>query len=96
MKKFMEAIEEQQEQERIQQRLHEKHDVLDENVIIVEKSNMLKFSVKSIAAILRLVATCIILFLATVGLLCIIYPETRQPLIKICEQLLEQLRMLLG
>ena len=96
MKKFMEALEELQEQEKKQERLHEKHDITDANVIIVEKNNMIKFSVRSIATIVRLLATCVILVLAAVGMLCIIYPETRQPLAGICEQLIGQLRTLLG
>lgn len=91
MKKFMEALEEKQEFEKKQKKLHEKHSIKDENVVVVEKSNMIKFSLKGIATIIRLTATCIITVLAIIGLTCIIYPETRRPLKIILGQTFNQI-----
>jgi hypothetical protein len=91
LKKFVEAYEEEIEQQKEQQRLHSKHDIEDENVIVVEKSNMIKFSVKSICAIIHVGATIVLLTLAAVGLLCIIYPETRGPLQDVVIQIVNQL-----
>mgnify|MGYP002627545407 CR=1 FL=1 len=96
MKKFMEALEEQQEQDKKQQKLHEKHNIADGNVVVVEKSNMIKFSLRGLSAIIRLVATCIIIILAIIGLTCIVYPETRRPLINIFGQTFNQLNNLTG
>ena len=96
MKKFMEALEEQQEQDKKQQKLHEKHNIADGNVVVVEKSNMIKFSLRGLSAIIRLVATCIIIILAIIGLMCIVYPETRRPLINIFGQTFNQLNNLTG
>lgn len=91
MKKFMEAYEEETAKQQEQKRLHTKHDIEDENVIVVEKSNMVKFSIKSLGVIIRSGATIILLCLAAIGLLCIIYPETRQPLQDVVVQIFSQL-----
>ena len=90
-KQFLAAIEEEVAEQQKQEELHTKHNFQDKEVIVVEKSNMIKFSVRSIAALVRLCATILLLFLATVGLLCLIYPETRGPLLIIVEQLYKQL-----
>lgn len=91
MKRFMEAIEEEEIRQQEQERLHAKHNIEDENIVIVEKSNMIKFSVKSIASLIRAGATIILLCLAAIGLLCIIYPETRQAFQEVMQQLINQL-----
>lgn len=95
MKRFMEAIEEEEVKHQEQERLHIKHNIEDEHIVVVEKSNMLKFFIKCTGAVLRTMATILLLCLAAVGLLCIIYPETRQALQKIIEQLMNQLIQLL-
>lgn len=79
-KQFLAAIEEEAVKKQKQEELHAKHNIQDKEVIVVEKSNMIKFSVRSIVALVRLCATILLLFLAAVGLLCLIYPETREPL----------------
>lgn len=96
MKKFMEALEEQQEFEKKQKKLHDKHEITDENIVVVEKNNMIKFSVRSIASAIRLIAVFIMLFLAVTGLICIIYPETRKPLQGIYRDALSQISILTG
>ena len=95
MKQFMEALEEQEKQERKQQKLRDKHAIEDENVIVVEKNNMIKFSIRSIATLTRLIATGILLCLATIGLMSLVYPETRNQLIVIAKQIMNQLKILI-
>lgn len=78
--------------EREKQRvLHEKHNVSDE-VMIVEKSNTFKFIVNVLTRGLKLCATIIIICLASVGLIGLIYPETREAYIAIYEQIASQLK----
>lgn len=91
MKKFLEAYEEEAAKQQEQKRLHTKHDIKDENVIVVEKSNMIKFSIRSIGVVIRAGATMALLCLAAIGLLCLIYPETRQPLQDVIVQIFNQL-----
>lgn len=90
-KQFLEAIEEEAAEQQRQDDLHVKHNIQDKNVIVVEKSNMIKFSVRSIVALVRLSATILLLVLATVGLLCLIYPETRHAFLEIMKQIINQL-----
>lgn len=91
MKKFLEAYEETARQQEQQRRLHTKHNIEDENVVVVEKSNMVKFSIKSMGVVIRTGATMVLLCLAAIGLLCLIYPETRQPLQAVIVQIFNQL-----
>lgn len=90
-KQFLAAIEEEVAEQQKQEELHTKHNIQDKEVIVVEKSNMIKFSVRSIVALVRLCATILLLFLAAVGLLCLIFPETREVFFKIIKIIYEQL-----
>ncbi len=91
MKKFLEAYEETARQQEQQRRLHTKHNIEDENVVVVEKSNMVKFSIKSMGVVIRTGATMVLLCLAAIGLLCLVYPETSQPLQAVIVQIFNQL-----
>ena len=70
--------------------LHEKHNVSDE-ILIVEKSNTFKFLVRELTGGLKLCATISIICLASVGLIGLIYPETRDAYVAIYEQIISQL-----
>lgn len=84
-----------QEKEREEQeRLREKYKV-DENVRIVEKSSNFKFAVKVMAKLWYIVVNVVLYILALIGALAIIYPETRQGVWKILEDILTQLEMFL-
>jgi len=76
-------IAKEREEEFLQQELREKHEIKDENVIVVEKPSLLKFLIKLGVRIIKTIATIIILCLATIGLLGIIYDGPRQELITI-------------
>lgn len=91
MKKFLEAYEEEEAKQQEQKKLHIKHDIKDESIVIVEKSNLFQFSVRSIGNIIRMGTTVLLLCLAAIGLLCIIYPETRHPLEDVAAQIFNQL-----
>lgn len=84
-------IKEQQEFEKQQNELKRKHGIEGENVIVVEKSNMTKFLVRTIGNVIRIFATIIILILASVGLTTLLYPQIRNELLIILRQIIEQL-----
>lgn len=73
-----------------QEKLKEKHGIADEDVVIVEKDNMIKFFVRVIGKVLRMVATISILILAVIGLFTLFYPEIREPFIGILSVILKQ------
>lgn len=61
-------IKEQQEFEKQQKELKRKHRIDEKNVIVVEKSNMTKFLIRTIGNVVRISATILILILASIGL----------------------------
>ncbi len=78
-----------------QRKLKEKYNIPDENVIIKEKSHILKFLIKTGIALVKAVASMVVIGLCTIGILTLVYPETREPFFGIISQLLEQLHILL-
>lgn len=60
--------------------LKEKYHVKDENVVVVEKSNMLKFFIRHGIGLFHLLFQITLVIFALVGLIAIVYPETRNAL----------------
>ena len=54
-----------------------RHNISNENVLVVEKNNFVKFLINSFGRIIRLIATACLLVLAIIGLTALIYPTTR-------------------
>lgn len=81
------------EQSQIQ--LKEKHGISKDNVIVVEKSNIFKFTVKSLAVLIRLIAAIVIVILAVTGLAALIYPSPRHELFRIFLESFKQLFLFL-
>lgn len=93
---FVTGCKEQQNFEEKQSRLREKNDIEDDSVVVVEKSNMAKFTVKTLAAIIHIFALVILLVLAAVGVICLIYPSTRLLFLAIFNGTIGDLQGLLG
>lgn len=74
-----------------QEELKEKHK-LDTDKIIVEKSNMAKFTVKTFVALVKTAAAILVYVLAAVGLLAMIYPSPRRELMTVGETIYLQLQ----
>ena len=87
----MSQIKEQQEFEKQQKELKRKHRIDEKNVIVVEKSNMTKFLIRTIGNVVRISATILILILASIGLTTLLYPQIRNVLLIILHQIIEQL-----
>lgn len=62
-----------------QKELKDKHGIKDSNIVVVEKSNMVKFFIRTCFFLIRILSTAILLILAAVGLLTLIYPDIRDP-----------------
>lgn len=67
----------------------------DEDVIIIEKSNTIKFLIKAAASCVRLVASIVIILLTFIGLLALIYPGPRHELVNILIEVWVEFQMLL-
>ena len=73
-------IKEEQAFEKEQLALKKKYDMENENVIIKEKSSVLKFLITTGGRIIRIAASIVLYVLAALGLLSLIYPSTRAAL----------------
>ena len=92
-KKLVQDIRNEQETAVKQEALRKQHGIQDEHVIIVEKSNMVKFTVRQITAIIKFVTTALLLTLAAIGLLSLIYPNIRSELLIVLSQYYEYLKL---
>ncbi len=78
-----------------QGRLRRQHGLVDQEVVIIEKSILLKFLIRVAASAIRTMAIIIVAGLAFVGLTALVYPEPRQDLWSVWVEICRQLRVLL-
>ena len=76
-------------QQNEENRIKEKHRITDENVVVVEKANTLRFIIRITVLLLKTAAWITLIILAAVGILCLIYPETRTELFRILISIFE-------
>lgn len=75
------TIREKQDFQKEQQRLHAKYEDESAQVVIKETSNMAKFTVKTLSSLLRILTGVLLLCLSAIGILSLVYPQTREPLL---------------
>lgn len=85
-----------EEKKNIQQQIymHEKYHIQDENKIIVEKNNMFKFFIKSLASVIRIACWIILIMLAAIGLMALIHPDMRAILVQNMYSIFSEIRNL--
>ncbi len=80
-----------------QESLKEKYDIApDKEVVVVEKSNTFKFTVKVLAGLIRICAAILLIIFAFIGIVALVYPEPRAELFEIYQMAREQLMLYLG
>lgn len=80
-KKITKAIKTEELEKRQQEQLKGKYHIPEEDTrIVVEKNNMIKFTVKTAGYIFRILVNIIIFFFAVAGAAAIIFPESRNVL----------------
>ena len=72
--------------------LKKKHQIDQENVVVVEKSNTYKFTIKTIISFIKLIATVTLLILAVIGLTTLVYPTLRQEFLTIFLDVFDQFK----
>ena len=77
---------ERQEQEELRQKYG-----IEEEVVVKETSNMGKFMIKSVAGVIRIIATILSLILAAIGIITLVYPNSRELFIDIIKAAFEGL-----
>ena len=78
-----------------QDRLHEKYHEEDRKVRIVEKPMVGKFIVRAIGEILRIACWIALIILAAIGLIAILYPQSRTDLMFVLNDVLRQIKTML-
>lgn len=89
---YKRLMEEKLQYEEEQKNLHEKHKDIDENKVIVEKSNTVKFLIKAITAFIKTVAVIILILLATTGLITLMYDNLRADFFQILMDTMNSLK----
>ena len=87
-KEFARTVREELERKEEQKKLHKKHEQIAEDVVIVEKSHVVKFLIKSVAGSIRICAAILLCILAVIGLTALIYPEVRRELLQVLSEIL--------
>ncbi len=82
-------------QQNEENRIKEKHRITDENVVVVEKANTLRFIIRITVLLLKTAAWITLIILAAVGILCLIYPETRTEFFRILAEIIEGTKTLI-
>ena len=84
-RKFKNQLVEQMKQEgrekEHQESLKERYDI-EEDVVVVEKTNTIKFLLKTMLGGARLIIAILVFILALIGLTALIYPDSRSLLIR--------------
>ena len=93
--KYRKAVKEEIAFNEEQDRLHEKHSNIDEDTIIIETSNMWKFLMTYLRLSLKTASSIMLVFLAAVGILTLIYPETRAAFQTLIETLIDEIKHLI-
>lgn len=88
---LQEKVRKDKEFEEQQENLKKKHHIQRKNVVVVEKSNMIKFLLKLLIGLLRFGATAVLLGFAVIGITAMVYPEPRYIMIGIGRDVLFQL-----
>ena len=90
------AAREELEKEQEQKRLREKHHVEDEQVLVVETSNMGKFLIRTMGRLLHFLAAILLLGLAAMGALAVLYPNVRLELWEVLLQIWREITAMFG
>ena len=77
------SYQEQKAEEQRQEELREAYHVEDKDVMVVEKRHLLEVIFRVIGTILRILVLIAIFILAAVGATALIYPESREAVLKI-------------
>ena len=78
---LVEQMKQEEREKEHQESLKERYDI-EEDVIVVEKTNTIKFLLKTMLGGARLIIAILVFILALIGLTALIYPDSRSLLIR--------------
>ncbi len=86
-KGFVREFNENKKHEFEENKIRQKHNISDEKVVVIEKSDTIKFLFKVLLNGIKTAAWITLIILAAVGMMCLIYPETRTEFFKIISEI---------
>ena len=86
-KGFVKEFNENRQQELEEIKIRQKHNISDEKVVVIERSNTVKFMFKVLLNGIKTAAWITLIILAAVGIMCLVYPETRTDFFKILHEI---------
>ncbi len=89
------GVEKKLAQDKQNTKLKEKYKI-DENVVVVEKTNTFKFILSTAKGVIKTICTVAILLLACIGLYLLIIPERREVLIRDISDVINQIQSFIG
>ncbi|MFV0527190.1 MAG: hypothetical protein ACK5MN_00485 [Lachnospiraceae bacterium] len=84
------------EKRKEQERLHDKYSMQETDTIVVEKSNMAKFMIRLLLSLIRVICSTAVIILAVVGLVSLLYPQVREELLQVWQQVLADVMQFTG
>ena len=78
---MVEQIKQEEREKEHQEILKERYDI-EEDVVVIEKNNTIKFLLKTLLGGARLIIAILVFILALIGLTALIYPDSRSLLIR--------------
>lgn len=78
---LVEQMKQEEREKEHQESLKERYDI-EEDVVVVEKNNTIKFLLKTMIGGARLIIAILVFILALIGLTALIYPDSRSLLIR--------------
>ena len=81
-KKLVNHIRTEKQEIQEQTKLKDKYHVTDKDVIVVEKTGLVKFLIRTLTGGIKVLATAVFFLLSIIGLAALIYPGARQELIR--------------
>lgn len=93
---YIEDIKKEQQFKEEQTNLHKKHEEISEDKVIVEKNVAVKATLNMAQNIVKAIFAIIVVILTTVGILTLLYPETREVFFNLVNGLMDQLMQLIG
>ena len=78
---LVEQMKQEEREQEHQESLKERYDI-EEDVVVVEKTNTIKFLLKTMLGGARLIIAILVFILALIGLTALIYPDSRSLLIR--------------
>ena len=92
--KYRRAMAEERAFVKDQARLHKKHEEIGEDRVIVEKANTLKFLLSFLRGTAKTVASAAFILIAAAGILALVYPQPRQELFLVIQNIIGEIKSL--